>query len=93
MQKGKVNFKILVGILQGKRYVGVGCMIILIGIFFRWGLSMAMLFLWVLTPSVALKKERVCLSETLVSSYESTRHHNPEEQHCHPLYRENPNIT
>jgi hypothetical protein len=30
---------------------------------------------------IHLKMEGVCYSETLVSTYESTRRHNPEEQH------------
>jgi hypothetical protein len=29
----------------------------------------------------ALKMETICVSETLISTHESTRHHNPEEQH------------
>jgi hypothetical protein len=33
--------------------------------------------------------ETVCFSETLLSTYESTRRHNPEEQHRHPHRREN----
>jgi hypothetical protein len=40
------------------------------------------------SPSSALKKETLCLSETLVSTYRSTRCHNPEEQHRHPHRRE-----
>jgi hypothetical protein len=34
-------------------------------------------------------KETVCFSETLVSSYESTRRQNPEQQHRHPHRHEN----
>jgi hypothetical protein len=26
-----------------------------------------------------------CSYRTVVSSYESTRRHNPEDQHCHPI--------
>jgi hypothetical protein len=33
--------------------------------------------------------ETVCFSETSVSTYESTRYHNPEEEHQHLLLREN----
>jgi hypothetical protein len=36
-----------------------------------------------MSPSLALKKETVCLSGMLVSTYESTRRQNPEEQHRH----------
>jgi hypothetical protein len=32
---------------------------------------------------LALKMEAVCFSETLVSTYKSTRRYNPEEQHRH----------
>jgi hypothetical protein len=35
-----------------------------------------------------LKTERACFSETSVSTYQSTRRHNP-EQHRHPHRREN----
>jgi hypothetical protein len=35
----------------------------------------------ILHPSSTHKMEAVCFSETLVSTYESTWHHNPEEQH------------
>jgi hypothetical protein len=31
----------------------------------------------------ALKKKAVCSSETSVSAYQSTRRHNPKEQHRH----------
>jgi hypothetical protein len=27
--------------------------------------------------------QTVCFSETMVSTYESTQHHNPQEQQCH----------
>jgi hypothetical protein len=36
-----------------------------------------------------LKMETVCFSESLVSTYESTQHHNPEEQYRHPEHCEN----
>jgi hypothetical protein len=36
-----------------------------------------------LSASSSLKKEAVCFSETLVSTYETTRRHNPEEQRRH----------
>jgi hypothetical protein len=58
------------------------------------GVNMTMLFFWVVTPCGLvgrykhfgetyniLKMETVCFSETLVFIYESTRRHNPEEQH------------
>jgi hypothetical protein len=34
-------------------------------------------------PSSGLNTETVCSSETLVSTYKSTRRHNPEDQHLH----------
>jgi hypothetical protein len=34
-------------------------------------------------PSSALKTNTLCFSETLVSTYESARRHNPEEHHHH----------
>jgi hypothetical protein len=36
-----------------------------------------------------LKMETTCFSETLVSTYESTRRHNPEQQHRNPHRHEN----
>jgi hypothetical protein len=36
-----------------------------------------------------LKIEAVCLSETLASTYKSTRRHSPEDQHRHLHRREN----
>jgi hypothetical protein len=49
-----------------------------------------MLFFWVVKPpSSGLKMETVCFPETLLFTYESTRRHNPEEQHRHPRSREN----
>jgi hypothetical protein len=33
------------------------------------------------SPSSAVKMETVCFSDALVSTYESTRRHNPEEVH------------
>jgi hypothetical protein len=53
---------------------------------------MTMLF-WVMTPyrfTSALKMETVCFSETLVSTCQSTRRQNSEEQHCKLYY--SPNI-
>jgi hypothetical protein len=41
---------------------------------------MAMLVFWIVRCSV-LKMEAVCSSETLVSTYKSTRRYNPEDQH------------
>jgi hypothetical protein len=38
----------------------------------------------------ALKMEKVCFSETYVSTYESTRRQNSEHHHHHPRRRENP---
>jgi hypothetical protein len=37
----------------------------------------------------ALKVEAVCSSKTLVSTYKSTKHYNPEDQHpnnMHPIF-------
>jgi hypothetical protein len=31
---------------------------------------------------IYLRMETVCFSETLISTYESTRRHNPEDEHC-----------
>jgi hypothetical protein len=59
--------------------------------------SMSILFLWVVTPCGlvcgykrfgGLRIEAVCPSETLVSTYESTRRYKPEDQHRHPHRRE-----
>jgi hypothetical protein len=46
-------------------------------------------------PSIhpALKMETVCFSETLVSTYKSTRRYNPEEQHRHLHRRWEPQIS
>jgi hypothetical protein len=41
-----------------------------------------------MASAVALKMQTLCLSETLVFTYECTRCHNP-EQHRHPHRREN----
>jgi hypothetical protein len=49
------------------------------------------MFFWVLTPldpTSALKMEKVCFSETLASTDESTWRQTPEE-HNHPHRREN----
>jgi hypothetical protein len=46
-------------------------------------------FCWCCHPSSALKMEAVCSSETMISTYKSTRRHNPEEQHRHLHRREN----
>jgi hypothetical protein len=37
----------------------------------------------------ALKMETICFSETMVPTYESTRRHNPEEEHRQLVRREN----
>jgi hypothetical protein len=45
---------------------------------------MSMLVFCVVTPRglvSALKMEAVCLSETFISTYNSTRRYNPEDQH------------
>jgi hypothetical protein len=47
---------------------------------------MTVLFFWVVAAALNMKRE--CFSETLVSIYESTRRHNP-EQHRHAHRREN----
>jgi hypothetical protein len=39
------------------------------------------------TSAEALKMETVGFSENLVSTYESTRRHNPEEKHQNPKQR------
>jgi hypothetical protein len=54
---------------------------------------LTMLLFWVVTPCKLvrlkiLKMETICFSESLVSIYESTRRHNP-EQHRHLHRREN----
>jgi hypothetical protein len=41
------------------------------------------------TSTSGLKMETVCFSKTLVSTYESTQHHNQEEQHRHLHHHEN----
>jgi hypothetical protein len=41
------------------------------------------------TPTSALKVEKVCFSETMVSTYESIWRHNPEAQRRHLHRREN----
>jgi hypothetical protein len=41
----------------------------------------------------AMKVEEVYFSETLVSTYESTCHHNPEDHHCHLTAVRTPNFT
>jgi hypothetical protein len=41
-------------------------------------MKMSMLLFW---DTTALKMETICFLETLVSTYKSTRRHNPEEQH------------
>jgi hypothetical protein len=53
-------------------------------------ISVTVLFFRVLMPRRlrGLKMETVCFSKMLVSAYESTRRHNP-EQHCHPHCCEN----
>jgi hypothetical protein len=49
--------------------------------------KMLMLVFWVVTlcglvgRASALKMETVCFSETLVSTYKSTWHYNPEDKH------------
>jgi hypothetical protein len=54
-----------------------------------------MLVLWVATRRTLvgrhpdLNMEAVCSSETLVSTYQSTRRHNQKEQHGHLHRREN----
>jgi hypothetical protein len=52
-------------------------------------LRMVMMMFWVVTlcrfivsPSSALKMERGCFSEMLVSTYKSTQPYNLEKQHC-----------
>jgi hypothetical protein len=40
----------------------------------------------ILSPSSALKMETICLSETLVSTYEYTRSHKPEHHHPHSFF-------
>jgi hypothetical protein len=49
-----------------------------------------MLVFWVVTLcGLQLKMEAVCSSETLVSTFKSTWHYNPEDQHRHLHRREN----
>jgi hypothetical protein len=43
----------------------------------------------IVSPSTGLNMETVCLSETLVSTYKSTRLYYPEDQHRHLHRREN----
>jgi hypothetical protein len=54
--------------------------------------AVKMMMFWVVAPCRlvgryhrfgGMKMETVCFSETLVSTYESTRRHNPEQQHHH----------
>jgi hypothetical protein len=35
----------------------------------------------ILPPSSGIKMEAACSSKTLISTYKSTQHHNPENQH------------
>jgi hypothetical protein len=51
--------------------------------------KISILVFWGVTPSSRLKMKAVCLSEMLISTYEFTRCHNPEEQHRHFHRREN----
>jgi hypothetical protein len=46
-----------------------------------------MMLFWILAE--ALRMEKVCFSETLASTDESTRRYKPEEQHHHPHRRDN----
>jgi hypothetical protein len=39
-----------------------------------------------LPPSLTLKREAVCSSETLVPIYKSTRRHNPEDHYGHSFF-------
>jgi hypothetical protein len=54
--------------------------------------------LWrnILPPLSALKREGLCSSETMVSTYKSKWHYNPEDQyghlHCHENLKSNKNI-
>jgi hypothetical protein len=52
------------------------------------GTKMSMVVFWVVTPC-GLTMEAVCSSETLVPTYKSTRHHNPQDHHGNLHRREN----
>jgi hypothetical protein len=43
--------------------------------------KITLLHLCVVTPSSALKVEKACFSDMLISTYKSTRRHNPEKHH------------
>jgi hypothetical protein len=53
--------------------------------------NLSIMVFWVVTPCglVALKMEEIFSSETLVSTYKSTRRHNPQDHHGYLRHREN----
>jgi hypothetical protein len=57
--------------------------------FLRMYLAFYNIYIFRRHPSSALKMETVCSSETLVSTFKSTRRNNPEDQHHHLHRSEN----